>query len=187
MHERPANELMTRFFKYIALQSPDFEDLEPDYLSSAAGIGKYCYMIMFNRQRNAQRSVEKDQVKSGRTARKEDARTLFGDAQDSESDGKSSDKSRNDQAEVQMEESASEAAEIEAPQPSPTKSRCTTRSQNKPKPKVGKLAEAKKYILSQFDLLDEDSFTYMFVELQDAKVKLMVEYPFVKEVIVKRY
>ena len=142
---------------------------------------------MFNRQRNSQRLVEKDQVKSGRTARKEDARTLFGDAQDSESDGKSSDKSHNDQAEVQNEESASEAAEIEAPQPSPTKSRCTTRSQNKSKPKVGKLAEAKKYILSQFDLLDEDSFQYMFVELQDAKVKLMVEYPFVKEVVVKRF
>ena len=140
MHGRPANELMTRFFKYIALQSPDFEDLEPEYLSSAAGIGKYCYNIMHNRQRNAQRSVEKDQVKSGRTARKEDARTLFGDAQDSESDGKSSDKSRNDQAEVQNEESASDAAEIEPRQPSPTKSRRSARLLDKPKPKVGKLA-----------------------------------------------
>ena len=196
MQEKPVLDLMVRFYKAVQSNTEKFDNLRPDSIICDAGVGKLCYKMMYNRQRNHQRSVGKDQLKSGRSPKKEDAITLFGKDEVSDSnDGKSA--KSDPSAQIEEEDLANEPdvdpnfgkdeGKEEEPQPTPQKDRRNTRSQNKSKPKVGKLAEAKRIILDQFDLLDEDSFRYMFVELQDGKVKFLVEYPFEKQVVVKRY
>lgn len=121
---------------------------------------------------------------------------LFGEGEVSDSDDGKSAKS---DPSVQIEEEdlakeqdadpnfAEDEGKAEEPQPTPQKDRRNTRSQNKSKPKVGKLAEAKKYVLDLFALLDEDSFEYLFIEMQDGKIKFQAEYPFEKQAVVKRF
>ena len=77
---------MVRFFKYVKQTCVEYTSLDAEYLTSSAGIGQVCYHEMNNRQRTFQRSIEKDQIKSGLSARKEDAKTLFPEDQVSESD-----------------------------------------------------------------------------------------------------
>ena len=93
LQDKPPADLMMRFYKFVQSNTDRFDQLRPESLTCDAGVGKFCHQLMYNRQRNLQRSVEKDQLKSGRSPKKEDAEILFAKQEETDSDDGKSGKS----------------------------------------------------------------------------------------------